>query len=70
MGKLNCYATQMQYVAQINGKTTIAELEDDRYTVSFENGMYVARYCGGLISKQRTKSNAVLECIFHQDEQL
>jgi hypothetical protein len=32
--------------------------------------MYVARYCGGLISKQRTKSNAVLECIFHQDEQL
>ncbi len=68
MGKLNCYATQMQYVAEL--RNTIAELEDDRYTVSFENGMYVARYCGGLISKQRTKSNAVLECIFHQDELL
>ena len=48
-------------------------IQDSRYTVNLEycgysQKMYVSRFCGEFIKSDKTEKEAILTCIFHQDE--
>ena len=48
-------------------------IQDNRYSINLEycgysQKMYVSRFCGDFIRADKTEKNAILACIFHQDE--
>ena len=48
-------------------------IQDARYTINLEYSgylqkMYVSRFCGEFIKSDKTEKEAILTCIFHQDE--
>ena len=48
-------------------------IKDSRYSIDLEycccsQKMYVSRFCGNFIKADKTKNDAILTCIFHQDE--
>lgn len=48
-------------------------IKDFRYSINLEycgysQKMYVSRFCGDFIKSDKTEKEAILTCIFHQDE--
>ena len=48
-------------------------IQDSRYSINLEycgcsQKMYVSRFCGDFINSDKTEKDAILTCIFHQDE--
>ena len=48
-------------------------IKDCRYSINLEycgysQKMYVSRFCGDFINADKTEKEAILTCIFHQDE--
>lgn len=48
-------------------------IQDNRYSIDLEycgysQKMYVSRFCGDFINADKTEKDAILKCIFHQDE--
>ena len=48
-------------------------IQDCQYSINLEycgysQKMYVSRFCGEFIKSDKTEKDAILTCIFHQDE--